>query len=557
MRILCLTLAATAYGIAFLPAQNVTAPAIFASSEGGTSGNIWRAGINRVQNFYDTSNFISQGVDFPIIINNLSWREAGGLLGAAVTYPAVDIFICSSTTDFLTPSLTFATNRGADNTLVYSGPVSVTTASGTTPNDFVINLPLTTTFTYNPTLGADLLVEIVINANPAPLTGTTMSCGFSQAAHLCNSVRSVGSTTATTGSISAFATVCKFGYTEPPNVAHKTNYGTGCYNAYRSFYENFNANTFDLNNTTVTLTPNGSGGYVVTSAPGAVITPPVSVGLGMGDDTISSVALPFSFPFPGGSTSTIDACSDGYLWLGLNANADFSPTAAELLAQTSRIAAAWTDLNGSAGGGGGDGFYDIDPSNTFVLFTFQNIQEFGQPTSVSNFQIALFATGVVELRYQTVSNVSNPLLVGFSSGGGANDPGNRDLSATMPFVTQTDLLALACNASARPVQGATISLVTSNIPATAIASANFLSFTQFPLGINLTSSGMPGCFQYVGLDAQILAFTNPSFSRSLTIPTGAIWLGAVVVSQSASLVPGVNPLGALSSNGTRLLFGSL
>jgi len=117
---------------------------------------------------------------------------------------------------------------------------------------------------------------------------------------------------------------------------------------------------------------------------------------------------------------------------------------------------------------------------------------------------------------------------------------------------------LSLTASARPVQGTTINMVTTNIPATALVSANMLSFTQHNPGIELTGLGMPGCFQYVEPVDTVLLSGSGTLSRPIgPFPTGPGWLGALLYSQSASLVPGVNVLGAISSNGTSLLLGSL
>ena len=117
---------------------------------------------------------------------------------------------------------------------------------------------------------------------------------------------------------------------------------------------------------------------------------------------------------------------------------------------------------------------------------------------------------------------------------------------------------LDLSASSRPVQGATIALVTTNIPAAAVLTASLLSFTRHDPGIDLTALGMPGCFRYVDPDATVLMLGSGTVSRSLgPIPSGPGWLGVQVFSQSASLVPGANALGAITSNGTMLLIGAL
>jgi len=220
----------------------VTIPAAFATSEGSVSGSIWRAGLNRVQCLYDTSLFTSQGIDHVIAIDRVQWRSAGGTLGAAVTYPTVELWLGDSATDMLSPSTTFAANRTASHTLVYSGPVTVNPAAGTTPNSFTIDVPLATPFAYAPTGGADLLLEIVIHGTPSPAVGTTVSTSSSAAVHLANTVRSVGSNTALTGTTSGFAPVVKFGFTRAisgPVVINEFVYDdTGVDN--REFVELFN-----------------------------------------------------------------------------------------------------------------------------------------------------------------------------------------------------------------------------------------------------------------------------------------------------------------------------
>ena len=116
---------------------------------------------------------------------------------------------------------------------------------------------------------------------------------------------------------------------------------------------------------------------------------------------------------------------------------------------------------------------------------------------------------------------------------------------------------LTLSASARPVQGTTFDLVTANIPAAAVLSANLLSFTSHNPGIELTSVGMPGCFEYVGLDGTFLLVGSGTQRRAVgPVPSTPGWLGVQLCSQSASLVPGINALGAISSNGTLLQIGS-
>jgi len=551
---------------ASLSAQTAVAPSALATSDCCSSGNIWLPNTCMNQGIYDSTNFTGQGIFAPMVINNLEWRAASGVVTTqTVTYPQVNLYLGYSATDYLTPSTTFASNRTASHTLVYSGPVTVNLAAGGSPNTYVINVPLTTPFTYDPTIGQDLLLEINILAAPTPALGTTMSTGNVPATHLCNSVRNTASATAITGSLSGFCCVARFGYTVPANSATAVRYGTGCYDRAMSYYENFaNGGTFDLSNSSVLMVPNGVGGYVVTPGSNQFFTP-LSADLALGDDTVSPpLSLPFTLTYPGGSTSSIYVSSNGHV--GLNATGASTsgyPAPATFTTAGATLAPFWTDLDSlSSGFGTGTITYDVDAPNNVVYVTWTGVAVWeatpSTPRFLNTFQVAIYSSGNVEFRYQTCSApTSIAVMTGFTPGTPNRNPGNRDISATLPFNTGTDQLPLALTASARPVLGNSINLVTSNIPGTAVLSATLLSFVQHNPGLPLAGIGMPGCQQYVNLDATYLVFGSPTAQITLGMPTGPSWLGAHVFSQSASLVPGVNALGAESSNGLDLRLGSL
>jgi hypothetical protein len=77
-------------------------------------------------------------------------------------------------------------------------------------------------------------------------------------------------------------------------------------------------------------------------------------------------------------------------------------------------------------------------------------------------------------------------------------------------------------------------------------------------GFDLTALGAPGCSQYVIADNGTLLFGSGSQSNTLgPFPNDPIWIGLPFFSQSASLVPGANTLGVLTSNGNRLVIGGI
>lgn len=76
-------------------------------------------------------------------------------------------------------------------------------------------------------------------------------------------------------------------------------------------------------------------------------------------------------------------------------------------------------------------------------------------------------------------------------------------------------------------------------------------------GIDLSSLGMPGCHQYASADVAVLFLPiGGSGSHTLSIPPMAALIGAHAYSQGLAFVPGVNPLGAITSNGVDLRFGT-
>src|SRR5262245_38257248 len=141
----------------------VVIPNGMAAAEGISSNAFpWGRGGSglRIQNIYDTVNFPAQGIAARIRITRLRWRPNGSVASAASNYPVgATVKLSTSPLDWSVPSTTFASNQGADLTTVFSGPVSWPAAAATPgPSPFLIDIPLTTPFRYDPSLG-DLNIE--------------------------------------------------------------------------------------------------------------------------------------------------------------------------------------------------------------------------------------------------------------------------------------------------------------------------------------------------------------------------------------------------------------
>jgi len=329
---------------------------------------------------------------------------------------------------------------------------------------------------------------------------------------------------------------CSIHYQPLGGFASATPFGAGCGGRaeFESYYENFPTRTFDLGGTTANpttfrhlATPTG---YLVIPGSGTWFTPS-SAPLALANETVSAAqALGFAFAMPGGGTaSDVFVCDNGYLWLAAPGIADFTPAVNELLTQGVRLAPCWMSLNPAVG----TIHFDVDPSNNAAYVTWLNVGESGSAATIS-MQVALFGNGDFEYRYaeETISTLGNTFaLVGMSPGGGRLDPGNRDISATVPFFTAPDVVVpdLAFAAAARPVLGSTFALATTNIPATANFGATLFGFTQFPTGIDLTSLGMAGCRQYTSIDASVFFLAAGGTASTLfAVPSSTAFIGVQV-----------------------------
>jgi len=346
--------------------------------------------------------------------------------------------------------------------------------------------------------------------------------------------------------------------TQVTSCAKNTLYGAGCTNIPGSFYENFNpASAFDLNNSSMTMINTGAaylalGGLATYQAPSPTATP-----LAIGDDGEVTVALGSAFPYPGGSTPTLQVCSNGFVSIGVGNGTSYIPDVPTLLANTQTAWYCWHDYNETQPGSGVIKFEEVG-SVSYV--TWDGVWDYGgaSASNASTWQMQFDrSTGNVSWVWQTMSPLSGTtgtgFLVGYSTGGPSLDPGNRDISATLPgsFSAGADILALALSASPSPRIGNTVVFTTTNVPAATVLTGHILSFGQINPGIDLGFLGAPGCLQQINTagSSSTLLFGSPTVTHNITIPNTVIYAGLTFYSQSASLTPGVNPLGLLTSNG--------
>ena len=337
------------------------------------------------------------------------------------------------------------------------------------------------------------------------------------------------------------------------SFAQATPVGQGCggIDCAASFYQLFApGSTCDLANTKWQLSWNGTN-YTVGTGTATYVTP-AGTALTMGDDVEVNVALPFALPYPGGATTSLKVCSNGFV-SAANNGVNWTPTSTEFLSGAPRWAGLWYDLLPTTGQ------VRVDSTPSVVRISFTNVPHYGQQGTTCTFQYQFFANGDVAVIYQALNGMVPNALVGFTPGGNAQDPGNSDVSATIPAgfsLCAGSTPDVTLTSQQRPVLGSTIDLVTANIPAGTVAGLIVLSATQVTPGADLTFLGMPGCELYLGLDALgTFPVSGSTASVPWTVPSSASLSGAVAMAQTATLTPGINAFGLATSNGVQLLLG--
>lgn len=344
--------------------------------------------------------------------------------------------------------------------------------------------------------------------------------------------------------------------------ATNTNYGRGCYDVSATAYELFPASTIDLSNQKIMLLPNMDGGYTFAQGFGTnfVHTQP---GLALTDDSVATLALPIPFNYPGGSTTSLSICSNGYIWMQApNTSADYTPTVAELFTNPARLCVMWCDAVPDGATNTNNVFAEVDPLTNIAYVTYAAVPVIGGG-GVIDVQIEFnLVLSEIEIRYGTVSCTNNSLFgwapgLGFSTVNG----GNVDVTAALPttFKTNaTERLALALSAAPVPVLGNTLVYTTDNIPGSALFTGLLISLGAVDPGLPLGPIGAPGCHQYIDLNtaAVNILMGSPSVTFPFVIPNDAGFIGLPLCTQAAAFDLASNPLGVITSNGVRSVVNS-
>jgi hypothetical protein len=363
------------------------------------------------------------------------------------------------------------------------------------------------------------------------------------------------------------STVCN----SPPLQADYATFGVGCLDSPLTFYEPFSwpNYAFDLSYSTISLLNAGSA-YLVSAIPGpptwftptsaSLSTGPFAFSwLGTWDEAVSNpVSLPWTVNYPGGSTSLIQIGSNGVVYLqSANPGDDsgYYDYTDGWLSTGPSLAVAFGDQDVTASAGYGI-YYDVDPSGNAVYITWITSEYLGPS---QDFQVMIDSGGNIEYRYQAVNITAVPILVGWSPGGGATDPGMIDITAAGTFLTGDGSRAttLTSTGGGRPILGTTFSQDVGSIRSGAAVGLLFYGFGNLlPAGASLAPFGAPGCTQWINLlVSQLFLVGSSTTPVALPIPNTPSLAGVILQSQAAVLSPGANALGAVVSNGAALTLG--
>ncbi|MFY9344836.1 MAG: hypothetical protein WAT39_20250 [Planctomycetota bacterium] len=532
-----------------LPAQNLlTLPdnhnlsEVQTASSGSTA--YFGTAARRFQILYDASHFTNAGVTAPITLTELAFRgEDGEANKGGQNYTGITISVYqTSLNSGVALSTTFATNvLPATTTLLGTTVIASLTlppSAATTPSNYMWQLPLIGMLPFDTASAQpNLLVDIsyltyTANIGVPPIPNTNVPAiqdTTGTAAQIRGRALTAAGAAALTGTGSATPAIMRVTFSGTggyPTLtpARVESIGAGCGGAPSGFYElHRHTQTYDLPSpgqvdglSGLRLIPDvypAPTRYTVVGGAAAVdlVNGVTGVADNTGDDAAYLATLPGAFDYPGGTTTTIRPCTNGYIWIDpaqTTTGGDFSCTLVEWLgnaAAMARFAPCWHDFHAGRNvvSNPGSGLYTRNIGSV-CLVTWNQVGSFDVTTGDNEkhtFQCAIdTATGIVEFRYGTMTTITadtlddgvlfgNPdfinCITGFTRGqvGGlpSRDPQSRDLSIERPFTTSVEgstsnmgLTAVSTPAPApahypgRMHRGQAISWNTNNVPAGAL-----------------------------------------------------------------------------------------
>lgn len=342
-------------------------------------------------------------------------------------------------------------------------------------------------------------------------------------------------------------------------LATNTTLGNGCGQSYASFYENFAAAAgMDLNGLSLTMLPSGVGYTMLAGFSPYVPPSATATTLTLGDDAEAIATLSAPFAYPGGSTTSLVVCSNGFVSVATGNGTAWTPDVPTFLNAPQASWRVWHDFNPSIAGSGQVKFEEIAG---IAYVTWDGVYSFST-TNAERFQFQFdLASGVVTMVFGSpLGGFGNGFLVGYSPGGPSLNPGSMDISAALTgsWSTQAaDIAPLTMTASTRPIIGTNWTMRVNDIPANGVIGLDLLSITD-PNITDLAAFGAPGCQLRAGIGGPsdlsffYFAFGTTSHPVVFSIPNDPWYVGIdLYVSSVVLQSPTINAAGAITANGIK------
>jgi PKD repeat protein len=199
-----------------LSAQTVVIPSAAAAADGNSSTSYpFDVANGRFLYLYDSSHFTANGITFPILITQVSWRANAATATWTGATPNVQVDLSTSPLDYTAISTTWASNHGTDQATVWNGPLAIAGGSSTAgvPGPFYATVTFTAPFLYDPSAGDLAFDTTVLGNTPAnlPVLDAVTTAGVANAKRVY-SVSNPPAATATLWS-GDLANVLEFTYT--------------------------------------------------------------------------------------------------------------------------------------------------------------------------------------------------------------------------------------------------------------------------------------------------------------------------------------------------------
>lgn len=569
----------------------------------------------RFQIVYEASHFTGKAGIPPggVLITHVKFRgEDGETNSGGQIYSGLTVEIGSTSLTAAGLSATFANNRlPGVTTMGALGTVPTLTVQpslGSCPNSYCIDIDLLAIgaqFVFDPH-GAqpNLLIDITAPTAPvqvAPQAMIPIQDTVAHGAGIRGNAVYASVPAALTGTLDPTPPVVGLEFVGPGGWATempaRAEYiGGGCGGAHSTIYQQFSQDQpFDLG-TGLTFFPDvypSPNVYTVVNGAAPVdLTQLNAVADATTFDTLVTLPLGFNvtpFQYPGGSTTTIKACTNGYIWVDATMTDGFqyNPSKLRLLGNTTttpyraRFMPYWTDCdpdnNLSTNPQAGLHVKTVPESapaagDAVAYVTWNDCGMFRTPgfaghASVTYQVVFHEATGIVEFRYGTMlpffsttwSATQEFVIVGFTRGqiGTVNslDPQSRDLSHELPFTTAVEgttsnvsltgvatPIAGSAQQTGRMFGGQTMKWNIANIPAGTLIAWTLLDVgaSQPGLPLGLFGFSPPRCLLSTSPSPIMLPFeqflspgANVTGTATLVTPHG--WEGTVITAQAVGL----------------------